>query len=129
MKILRSLVVLAVLIGIIGGGAYLAMTKLPKDKVAGAASVFSHLKPVADAVIANSGDKIPKNFDVGHILGAYTQLTGGTTSSGTSSAAASGSASARSSVPQKPQLLEQVRYTYCQQVMKDYDERYGGRKN
>ena len=122
MKILRSLVVLVVLIGIIGGGAYLAMTKLSKDKVAGAASVFSHLKPVADAVIANSGDKIPKNFDVGHILGAYTQLTG----AATRSAAASGSASARSSEPQKPQLFEQVRYTYCQQVMKDYDERYSG---
>ncbi len=109
MKLVKLFFSLILLIVIAGAGIYIAINHLPPEKVAALNETYKIIKPLTDAAFGQAAKNLPKNFQVGNVLGAIDQ---GKLQISTASGEV------------KPQPFEQARYTYCQQVVKDYESRY-----
>jgi hypothetical protein len=98
---------LLVLMGGVGAGTYFWKTK----KIASLADLKAeNLQPIAAQGIAAANQYIPQAEKFTQVLGAQTESNQSTSG-------------ANISLPGK--AIETARYMYCQQVIKDYESRFG----
>ncbi len=105
MKIIKFILIIALVFTVIGGSAYYVVLRTrQEDQIASQMSNLQLLQPLAQATFAKAAESVPK-IQIGNVLGAKDEIkTDGT------------------SLPQK--AFETARYTYCQQVVQDYERRY-----
>lgn len=108
MKIIKFFLILLLVITTIGGGLYYASIHLKPDQIPPQLSSLQILQPLVQNGLAMVAQNLPDNTQIGNVLGTKTELT----------VQKDGSTGA----PQR--AMEYARYTYCQQVIKDYQARY-----
>ncbi|SRR5258708_34880182 len=129
MKFIKSVLLLILVITIIGAGAYYASSRIHNEKLQSALRNVQMLKPLADASIAKAGQLAPMVTQFGKVLGAKDDHQNSTNSA--QNASSSGNLSNESTtknIPLVEKTFEFARYTYCQQVIGDYEKRYSSSK-
>jgi len=109
MNIFKTLITLAILAGVAGVGLVIAAPKYPQAQAVVDKLHLAALQPVADETLATTAQIQTQLPQLGSVLGVKTEAINKDTPT--------------ASLPQK--TLEYARYAYCQQVVVDYESRYG----
>jgi len=128
MKFIKSVLIFILVLTIVGAGAYYASSRIHNEKLQSALHSLQVLKPLADASIAKAGQLAPMVTQLGKVLGAKDDHSNSTNSA--QNASSSGNLSNESTtknIPLMEKTFEFARYTYCQQVVSDYEKRYSGK--
>ena len=120
MRFIKGILIFIVVIGLISGAIYAGKQYLPKNvqnlitQTLGTHTLspdqLSALQPAAQNILSQAQSAAPQLMQAGNVLGAATN--------------SSGSPSANTQ-PLPQQAFEYGRYIYCQQVVSDYETRYG----
>lgn len=111
MRLIKFFLSAILLIVIVGAGGYYAFNHFFSDKVASVSSTYQKVRPIADMAYAKAVEVWPKNLQVGKVLGAFQSQP-------------SSSPTVAADPNHQPQPFEKARFSYCQQVIKDYETRY-----
>lgn len=124
MKLLRSLIILAILVGVVGGGYYYYKTYIVKEPIDNFPTSLQALQPLAQQGLAMASQVAPQAAQLSKVLGA-TDISV-STNPNSATASISGTQNSNQNIPIQEKVFEYARYTYCQQVVKDYESRNPG---
>jgi hypothetical protein len=105
MKIIKYFLIVVLVLTCIGGGTYYVMLHTKGDTFPTQLASLQTIQPFIQDGITQASQNLPDISQIGSVLGAKDEI--------------------RKGGPAAPQqAFEKARYSYCQQVVKDYERRY-----
>jgi hypothetical protein len=114
MKIIKVILILILLATTIGAGFYYATTHFPTEKFSKFSfglQTLQKIQPAAGTAFASAGQAVKKGQEFSKVLGVQDAID-------------EVSKNRKEGVPLYQQTFERTRYTYCKQVITDYEARY-----
>lgn len=105
MRIIKFVLIIVLVLTCIGGGLYYVSLHLRPGQMPVQLASLQVLQPFIQSGLSKATQSLPSSTQIGNVLGAKSEVSNGGTS-----------------VPQH--AFETARYTYCQTVIKDYEQRY-----
>ncbi len=114
MQILKNILIVILVISVLGTGFYYISNRLKTEnlpKLPFNLEVLQKLQPLASSSFSTANSAVKKGQEFSQVLGVDDTLN-------------EVSKNRKEGVPLYQQAFERTRYTYCQQVIVDYQERY-----
>jgi len=128
MKIIKGFLILVLVATVIFGGLYYVSQHFTAEQLPSQLSFLPNVAPQILATLAIASQNLPQTSQIGNVLGASTSnnnLSNITANLSRGATTALKNAPTKGSASPLQSTFEKARYVYCQQVIQDFDVRYG----
>jgi hypothetical protein len=128
MKIIKGFLILTLVVTVIFGGLYYVSQHFTPEQLPPQLSFLPTLAPQILSTVLTASQNLPNSPQVGSVLGessSNNRLSNISTSISNTATNALKNAPTKGGASPLQTGFEKARYLYCQQVIQDYDTRYG----